>query len=74
MMLKENRFTELYVDRFIRKAEAMLEIIKGEAKNFNELHGSLRTSLGKDPDYLRADEMRHEAFKALRASGSASPR
>jgi prephenate dehydrogenase len=73
-LLRENRFTERYVDRFIRKAETMLEIIKGEAKNFNELHGSLRTSLGRDPDYLRSDEMRYEAFKALRAPGSASPR
>jgi prephenate dehydrogenase len=68
-LLKENSFTELYVDRFISEAETLRELIKGETKNFNELYNFLKASLGRDPDYLRAEERRYKVFKALRASG-----
>jgi len=65
-LLKENRFTELYVDRFIDEAERIRGLIEEDSKGFVELYDSLRASLERDPDYSRADEMRHRAFKALK--------
>jgi len=53
-LLKENSFTELYVDRFISEAETLRELIKGETKNFNELYNFLKGSLSRDPDFSRA--------------------
>lgn len=64
-LLKENRFTELYVDRFIEEVKRIKEL-KGGSNVFIELYGSLRASLERDPDYSRADERRHKAFEALK--------
>ena len=66
-LLEENRFSERYLDRFISEAETIREILKGESRGFDELYDFLKVSLGRDPDFSRADERRYKAFKALRA-------
>jgi hypothetical protein len=66
-LLKENPFTEQYVNQFIEEAEMIRALIKERSKDFVELYDSLRASIEKDPDYYRADERRYRAFKALKA-------
>lgn len=65
-LFRENRFTELYVDRFIAEVERIKALIKGDSKGFAELYDSLGAFFKRDPDYLRADERRYKVFKALR--------
>jgi prephenate dehydrogenase len=64
-LLRENSFTETYVNRFLDEAEKIRDLIKGNQKDFDELHHYLKGLLSIDPDYSRADEMRYNAYKAL---------
>lgn len=64
-LLKENRFTEMYFDRFINEAKRIIELVKDDSDGFDQLYNSLRACLENDPDYSHADERRHRAFEAL---------
>lgn len=64
-LLKENRFTEMYFDRFINEAKRIIELVKDDSDGFDQLYNSLRARLENDPDYSHADERRHRAFEAL---------
>jgi len=65
-LLKENRFTETYFDRFINEANRIMEFVKDDSDGFDQLYNSLRARLENDPDYSHADERRHRAFEALK--------
>lgn len=66
-LLRENRYTELYVDRFIGEAERIRGLIRDDSRGLIELYDSIRDCFVRDPDYARADERRYKAFEALRA-------
>lgn len=66
-LLKENRFTESYVDRFISEAETIRELlISRDYRGFDVLYNNLKASLSMDPDYSRSGERRYRAFSAMR--------
>lgn len=66
-LLKENRYTKLYIDRYIDEAGKLKGLIGGSLEGFIELQDLLKSSLDNDPDFSRADERRYMAFEALRA-------
>jgi len=65
-LLKENRFTERYIDRFISEAKAIRRLMSKNYEGFDKLHNNLKSSLSRDPDYSKADDRRYRAFSALR--------
>lgn len=71
-LLEENRFTELYINRFINEANVIRDLIRAGPTKFNELYDNIRDSLSRDPNFLKANEMRFEAYKALKTLMSAS--
>ncbi|KON31369.1 hypothetical protein AC482_00980 [miscellaneous Crenarchaeota group-15 archaeon DG-45] len=64
-LLRENRHTSEYLDRFTAAAEMLRNLMTEGPEAFEGLYESLRASLGEDPDYHKADERRYRAFEAL---------
>ena len=65
-LLRENRFTEAYLDRYVQGTEEIRRLIRYDIDGFLELCDSLKVSMARDPEFQSADERRYRAFEALK--------
>ena len=65
-LLRENTFTEYYLNRFATEAGKISELVKCNSKGLLDLYNFVRARFSQDPDYALADERRNRAFEALK--------